>query len=153
MSENLNKLYTIIQINGELEKSKPNDLKLSERELYVDKESNLYYGNVSGEPIQINANKANESTISLNLGKEQLPFKINNDKSNPSADLNGLVFSDKQIDGSRVDSMKNFSLNDSTFTRGNISDLNSMTLSDDMWGVELPKGTQPHGKVFFLVSQ
>lgn len=149
----VNKLYTIIQINGELEKSKPNDLKLSERELYVDKESNLYYGNITGEPIQINANKANESTMSINLGKEQLPFKINNDKSNPTADLNGLVFTDKQINGSNVNSMKNFSLNDSTFTGGSILNLNNMTLSEDMWGVELPKGTQSHGKVFFLISQ
>ena len=152
MSEN--KLYTTIQINGELELKIPvSDVSLLERELYIDTEGNLYCGNTSGKPIiHINANKANHATKADNLGNSDLPFSIDNVKG--IASLNGLVFNElHEIIGSGIVSMKDFSLKDSSFANGTITNLNTMTLNSDMWGTKLPTDNLQHGRVFFLVSE
>lgn len=153
MSENLNKLYTIIQINGELNSSKPSDLKLLERELYLDNAGNLLYGDTNGNPKQINADKANKATWADNLGFENGLAFITNARIR----LGSINIGPRHIDGQynntgKVD-MFNFNIQDSIFNEGQITNLNTMTLNNDMWGTKLPTDNLQHGRVFFLVSE
>ena len=153
MSENLNKLYTIIQINGELNNSKPSDLKLLERELYVDNAGNLLYGDTNGNPKQINADKANKATWADNLGSEEsLAFITNSGIRLGSINI-GSKYINGQYDNTRKVDMLNFNIQDSIFNEGQITNLNTLTIKEDMWGTELPTDNLQHGRVFFLVSE
>lgn len=150
MSENLNKLYTIIQINGELNNSKPSDLKLLERELYIDNLGNLLYGDINGNPKQINADKANKATWADNLGSENGLAYI----SDSDIRLGNINIDSEIMDGNNKVALQNFNINDSIFNQGNITALNTMTIiKESMWGTKLPTDNLQHGRVFFLVSE
>lgn len=160
-----NKLYTSIQINGELFSTTDVDkLKLLERELFVDNKNNLWFGK-NGKATQVNAKECESSILSINLGNSESVFRINNDDK--TANLNGLKFIEnkegnvvsKEIDASEVTSLNNFKLKQSsfengTFNNGDILQLNNMTLAENkMWGTEIPSNDVVHGQLFFLVSE
>lgn len=155
-----NILYTPIQINGEL--SRPVDsstLNLLERELFIDNQGNLYFGNMNGTATQINADKANVATLANNLGSNNDTFILDN--INQTGKLGSVQIShDKEQMLSTFDGLgtilKQFQLNSSNLNNCRINSVQTMTLSegkDKMWGTELPTDNLQHGRIFFLVSE
>ena len=155
-----NKLYIPIQINGDLNsKVDPNKLELLPRELFVDKEGNLYFGNLQ-KVDQVNANKANQAQWGLNLGKgekEQSFFKFDNEKQ--TGNLDNLIISKEgtltKLNGNNSVVFSQVDLDASTFKNGSINNLNKLVLSKSLWDKKLPTDTSnfENGRVFFLVSE
>lgn len=163
MSDN-KKLYTIIQINGELQGPKPADLKLLERELYIDDQGYLWFGDKNEIPQQINANKANEANVAMNVGNAESFFQYDNDRKEifigknlgitQYTDLNEKSFIIMQGYGSTNGPIiDNFKINNSELKDISVKNLTNLTLRDDMWGTSLPTDNLEHGRVFFLVNE
>lgn len=148
----MSKLYTPIQINGELfNPVTPKDLELYERELYIDREGNLYFGNASGAATQINANKAKEAALAYNLGNEESFFQFDNvSKAARIADIK--ITSNGKIEGNNT-AINAFTITNSALNNSNISGLQNLILSANMWGTALPTTNLEHGRVFFLVNE
>lgn len=160
MSDN-KKLYTIIQINGELQGPKPADLKLLERELYIDDQGYLWFGDKNEIPQQINSNKANEANVAMNVGNAESFFQYDNNRKEITIGKNLGITSHLDLDGNTVIVLQgdgnpiidNFKMNNSQLKDISIKDLTNLTLTEDMWGTSLPQENLEHGRVFFLVNE
>lgn len=152
-----NIVYTPIQINGELSTQvDASTLKLLERELFIDRQGNLYFGNMNGTATQINANKANSATVANNLGSQDSTFMLDNDSLTGKLGSIQLTHDEENalstLDGLGT-ILKQFQLNSSNVNACRLNDIKNMTLSSDVWGTKLPTDNLQHGRVFFLVSE
>lgn len=155
-----NKLFVPIQINGELSKATNiKTLTLLERELYIDNEGNLYYGNVGGSPLKVKAKSAEISDVATNVGNSGSFVQVTQSAQEMFAGiLHILNDSSDTVLKKRSGNSGSVKLEGLIFDSGvvnasNITDLKYVTLNSNMWGTNLPTSDLVDGRLFFQVSE
>ena len=167
------KLNVPISINGDLSKGKPSTLL--EGELYVDKDGNLYYGNISGTPLKVNSGKADNSEnakvsitstgIGMDTNGKDLNHPIyihikdfdSNGYSNSNVRIGNVILEERKkgiwdLISNGDKSPEKVPVSDATILdRFNLKNIRGMHLTEELYGNKLPTNAVK-GQVFFKIS-
>ena len=128
-----------IQINGgEIDKQ-----QLKPRELYINTKTNkLYYGKDNGVATPVRCVYADNATNATALGGSDKLVWINSEDLSKGAKIGNIIFYENRCEpkNNAVVTLKDF----------NLSNLQSLTLSSNVYGKDLPSNPV-NGQVFFKI--
>ena len=128
-----------IQINGgEIDKQ-----QLKPRELYINTKTNkLYYGKDNGVATPVRCAYADSATTATVLGGSDKFVWINSEDLSKGAKIGNIMFYENRCEpkDNAVITLKDF----------NLSNLQSLTLSSNVYGKDLPSNPV-NGQVFFKI--
>lgn len=128
-----------IQINGgEIDKQ-----QLKPRELYINTKTNkLYYGKDNGVATPVRCVYADNATNATVLGGSDKLVWINSEDLSKGAKIGNIIFYENRCEpkNNAVVTLKDF----------NLSNLQSLTLSSNVYGKDLPSNPV-NGQVFFKI--
>ena len=128
-----------IQINGgEIDKQ-----QLKPRELYINTKTNkLYYGKDNGVATPVRCVYTDNATNATGLGGSDKLVWINSEDLSKGAKIGNIIFYENRCEpkNNAVVTLKDF----------NLSNLQSLTLSSNVYGKDLPSNPV-NGQVFFKI--